>query len=272
MSRSEPPSRKEPHSLPPRHRQRRRAVVGVFGTDTGLLERAEVAAGQLPLRYGDSWRAPFLERVEAAFIPGMTILDVGSGKEPTIPPRQRPPGCHYIGLDVAADELRLAPEGSYDEIVVGDVTARIASLQGRVDLIVSWQVFEHIKPLERALENMHAYLRPGGRLVAQLSGTFAIFALLSRIVPHRLSVKIMDEFLGIEPDTRFPTEFHKCYHRPLDRLLSSWEAHEIVPRYKAGRYFYFCRPLLRLYLIYENWIARAEMRNLATHYIVVGVR
>ena len=43
-------------------------------------------------------------------------------------------------------------------------------------------------------------------------------------------------------------------------------------RHNAGGYFAFARPLRRLYLVYENWLARTNRRNLATHYVIVGVR
>jgi len=245
-------------------------MIDVADTEESLRARAEVAAGRLPARYAERWKVPFFERVQPAIAPGIAILDVGSGRTPTIPPDQRPPDCRYVGLDISATELSAAPEGSYDEKVVGDLTKRDIRLENRFDLIVSWQVLEHVVSLESALENLHAYLRPGGRLVSQLSGSFAVFALMSRIIPHRVSVRLMERLLGIEPETKFQTQFDRCYHRALQRLLSDWQAHEIVPRYNSGGYFAFSGSLLRLYLVYENWLARTNRRNLATHYLIVG--
>ena len=247
-------------------------MIEVADTEESLRARAEAAAGRLPARYAKRWKVPFFERIETAIVPGVAILDVGSGRMPTIPPDQRPSGCRYVGLDISATELHAAPAGSYDETVVGDLTECVPRLKGRFDLIVSWQVLEHVAPLESALQNLHAYLRPGGRLVSQLSGSFAVFALMGRFIPHSVSVRLMEGLLGIEPETKFPTRFDRCYHRPLERLLSEWQAHEIVPRYRAGGYFAFSSPLLRLYLVYENWTARTHRRNLATHYIIVGVK
>jgi len=247
-------------------------MIEVTETEESLRAQVEVAAGRLPERYAEHWMGPFFERVHPAIDPGIAILDVGSGRTPTIPPDQRPPECRYVGLDISASELEAAPEGSYDETVVGDLTKRDTRLEDRFDVIVSWQVLEHVASLESVLGNLHAYLRPGGRLVSQLSGSFAIFALMSRIIPHRVSVRLMKGLLGIEPETRFETRFDHCYHRALERLLSGWQAHEIVTRYNAGGYFAFSRPLLRLYLVYENWLARTNRRNLATHYIIVGVK
>ena len=247
-------------------------MIDVADTNEARRAQAEVAAGRLPERYAERWKAAFFERVQPAIGPGAAILDVGSGRTPTIPPDQRPPGCRYVGLDISATELDAAPEGSYDVTIVGDLTERDARLEDRFDLIVSWQVLEHVASLESALENLYAYLRPGGRLVSQLSGRFAVFALMSRILPHRVGVWLMKVLLDIEPETRFRTRFDRCYHRALEQLLSGWQEHEIVPRYNSGGYFAFSRPLLRLYLVYENWLACANRRNLATHYIIVGVK
>lgn len=247
-------------------------MIEVADTQESLRAQAEVAAGRLPKRYAEHWMVRFFERVEPAIAPGIAILDVGSGRKPTIARDQRPPDCRYVGLDISASELDAAPVGSYDETFVGDLTERDPRLEDRFDVIVSWQVLEHVASLESALENLHAYLRPGGRLVSQLSGGFAVFALMSRALPHRASVRLMKVLLGIEPETRFRTRFDRCYHRALEQLLAGWQAYEIVPRYNSGGYFTFSRPLLRLYLVYENWLARTNRRNLATHYIIVGVK
>lgn len=247
-------------------------MIDVADVEEALQARADVAAGRLPERYAERWRAPFFERVEPAIVPGMTILDVGSGRTPTIPADQRPANSHYVGLDISATELNAALMGSYDETLVGDLTKRESLLEDRFDLIVSWQVLEHVESLKSTLDNLHSYLRPGGRLVAQLSGSFAAFALISRVVPYRVSVRLMECLLGISPETRFQTQFDRCYYGALKRLLSGWQCHEIVPRYRAGRYFAFSNSLLRMYLAYENWLARTGRLNLATHYIIVGVK
>jgi SAM-dependent methyltransferase len=204
--------------------------------------------------------------------PDMAILDVGSGRRPTIPAGWRPAGTHYAGLDISADELAAADAGSYDEILVGDIGSRIAELEGRFDLILSWQVLEHVGDLEAAVDNMKSYLRPGGRMVAQLSGAYAVFAAIARVTPYPLRAKAMEKLLHQDPDTKFPTRYDRCDYRALNLLLGGWNRHEVLPRYRGGVYFSFFRPLERLYLLYENWVCRTDRQGLATHYLIVGDR
>ncbi len=45
-----------------------------------------------------------------------------------------------------------------------------------------------------------------------------------------------------------------------------------MPRYKAGAYVRFFRPLERAYIGYENWVERTGRANLATHYVIWAVR
>ena len=93
-------------------------------------------------------------------------------------PRPSRPGSvrsAAVGLDIS--KLARAPVGSYDSVVVADLVDPLPQLMESFDLIVSFQVLEHVRPLDRAVENMRRYLRANGRLVAQLSGTFSLFGI-----------------------------------------------------------------------------------------------
>ena len=91
----------------------------------------------LPSRYDvAAWRGEFDRRIEPYLVTGVTILDVGAGRRPTIPPANRPAGCRYIGLDLSAAELAEAPMGSYDETWVGDAAAPVFSCHVRAVLRV----------------------------------------------------------------------------------------------------------------------------------------
>lgn len=59
----------------------------------------------LPARYRTAWREPFDANVAARLREGMTILDIGAGRHPTLPPEGRPPGTIYVGLDISGDEM-----------------------------------------------------------------------------------------------------------------------------------------------------------------------
>src|SRR5713101_5011048 len=115
--------------------------------DKTSLHTAPESVAALPERYHTRWRDPFDALIGPALTVGVSILDVGCGRNPTIAPQERPPGCTYAALDLSSKELAKAPEGSYDAVLEGDVAERHPQLEGRFDLIVSWQVLEHVKPL-----------------------------------------------------------------------------------------------------------------------------
>lgn len=241
-------------------------------TEEGHRERDRAEAGELPERYAEPWGRPFFAEARRALTPGACILDVGAGRHPTLPANARPAGGTYVGLDISAAELRAAGAGAYDEIVAADVGQPRPEFAERFDLVLSWQVLEHVDSMQRALATMHTYLKPGGIMVAQVSGSFAVFALLARVIPYSLSNRLMQRLLGTAAEDKFPTRYDRCYASALESLLDRWSDHRIVPRYKGAGYFRFSRRLERGYLSYEDWIARTGRRNLATHYVICGIK
>jgi SAM-dependent methyltransferase len=223
-------------------------------------------------RYQEPWLQAWEQSFAQEMRPGIQILDVGSGRRPAIPPEQRPPNCTYVGLDLSMDELEAAPPGSYDQMVASDVATFRPELADRFDLVLSWQVLEHVKPLALALENIRRYLTPGGLFLAQLSGRFSAFALLNQLLPHRLSVWALRRFLGRDPRTVFPAHYDQCWYGALVRITSPWSEATVLPRYRGSGYFKFLDVLERTYLVYEDWAVRRGHRNLATHYLISARR
>jgi SAM-dependent methyltransferase len=232
-------------------------------------ELEDVQAGRLPARYGFRMQDVFIERLRPLLVPGVRILDVGSGRSPTLSPTDRPDGCRYIGLDISADELDAAGAGAYDEACAHDIGEPLREVR-EVDVIISWQVLEHVSSMPAALANLRAVLAPGGTMLAQFSGTFAAFALASRVMPHRLRVWAMARYLGHAEELKFPTHFDHCYARALTKLTSGWASSELIPFYRGAPYFSMARPLQRVYLGYEDFIAAHGVESLATHYLLIA--
>ena len=225
---------------------------------------------ELPARYNAVWRDEFDAAVEAFLVPNVSVLDIGAGRTPAIAPQDRPSGCHYVGLDVSESELGLADESAYDELIVADIAASSPSRREAFDVAVSWQALEHVKPLERALENIHCYLRPGGALVVQVSGKFSMFAVANRVLPGRVGDWALRRLLDRDPETVFPAYYDRCYATALAKLLADWSDVRIIPRFRGAGYLAFSDLLERLYLSYEDWAMRSRHMNLATHYLVVA--
>jgi SAM-dependent methyltransferase len=230
-----------------------------------------VDAGLLPDRYAHQMQDELFARVQPLLVPDVAILDVGAGRYPTISTGDRPPGCRYIGLDIEAEEIGAAGPDAYDEGIVGDVTEPLGR-DGEFDVVLSWQVLEHVSPLAGAFENLRLALRPGGTLLAQLTGSNAAFAVFGRLLPHRAKLWVATRLLGHREEEKFPTRYDRSSDRALASLLEPWSEFTIVPFYRGAVYFKFSRPLMRAYLAYESAIERRRATNLATHYLIVARR
>jgi SAM-dependent methyltransferase len=223
-------------------------------------------------RYHDDWLGPFRAAIQSELRPHCVVIDVGGGRSPAIPRPDLPPGARYVGLDLSGRELMAAPPGSYDLTIVADVNEPQSALEGCADLVVSWQVLEHVAPMEVAVSNIHSYLRPGGLFVAQLSGGRSAFALINRAIPHRLAKVMMRRLLQRDPATVFPAPYDRCTYSALSRILEDWSDVRIVPRYCGAGYFRFLPPLQAIYLRIEDLMVRGNHKDLATHYLVVARR
>jgi SAM-dependent methyltransferase len=222
---------------------------------------------ELPDRYQTSWRPAFVAQALQDCRPGTTVLDVGGGASPTLPSDQRPTGTTYIGLD--PDRVNLA-RGDYDIRIVAGASELQPSLIGSVDLIVSWNVFEHIPQIPEALVCFHAYLKLGGILLSRFAGRWAAFAIGSRVMPHSLRVYLLSHLIGETPGEHFPTHYDRCTARQFSRMLAGWSDCEITPYYRGAGYFAFSRVLQQMYLAYECLAMRSP--QLATHYDLRAVR
>jgi SAM-dependent methyltransferase len=202
----------------------------------------------------------------------MAILDVGSGDSPSVPADRRPAGCRYVGLDISRYALERAPAGSYDSLVVADVAEPLPALVGSFDLILSFQVLEHMTRVDRAVQNMGAYLQPGGRLIVQpLRRVLAVR-------PRQPARSPLGSQLSAEataapgPRDGLSSHYHRCWYSALERMLAQWRSVEITPLWLGAAYLGFARPLQAVYLVYEEWAGLSDRRDVAPYYIVDAVR
>lgn len=224
----------------------------------------------LPARYHAGWGAEFWERVDQALRPGASVLDVGAGRRPTIPPGERPEGVYYVGLDRSAGELTTAPEGSYDDMVAVDAHVVFPALADRFDLILMWQVLEHFEDLAVAASVLRRYARDGGVLVAQLSGRNAVYAIANRVLPEVVSSRVVSFLMRRPSETVFPARYDRCSASGLREAFAEWSCLEVIPFWRGAGYFTRLGPLRNLYLSYENWIVRTGREDLATHYMIAA--
>ncbi|MEJ7784804.1 MAG: methyltransferase domain-containing protein [Solirubrobacteraceae bacterium] len=231
-----------------------------------------MARADLPPRYHTRWRQPYEDNIEKRLQDGMTILDIGAGRHPTLPPEARPLDVTYIGLDVSREEMVAAGAGAYHETYVVDITHAVPELIDTIDLAVSWQVFEHVKPLDAALNNIHRYLRPGGTLVSMFSGRWSAFGVVNQLIPHAIGKPIVERVMKRRAANQpvFPAYYDRCSARQLRVMTAAWQSVEIVPFFRGATYFNSSAILTRFYLWWEAEVHARNAANLATHYLLIA--
>jgi hypothetical protein len=239
---------------------------------TGARGHSERAT--LPERYRVEWEQPFNDAVTRSMRDGSRVLDIGSGRNPTVLPADRPPNTHYVGLDMSADELDAAGAGAYDQVRVADVGRLQDDFVGRFDLAVSWQVLEHVEDLGATMVCIRSYLAEGGKFIAMFSGSRSAFALINRIVPSGLGAPIVTRVMNRSPERNpvFPAYYDRCTASSLQHLLADWSDVHVQPFYRGAGYFQFSSALMKAYLRAENYLERSGRPDTATHYLLIASR
>jgi SAM-dependent methyltransferase len=106
-----------------------------------------------------------------AIDPAWQVLDVGTGRG-RFGLYFAARGCRALGVDVNPDMLELAREAARRravaerfEVRAGDAEALREFEDGRFDVVLCMELFDHLPGLGRALREVRRVLRPGGRLV-----------------------------------------------------------------------------------------------------------
>jgi len=128
-----------------------------------------------------------------------TVLDAGAGR--TLP-LDVPGNAHLVALDVSLDEL--ARNENADEKIVGDLQS--ADLCGRIfDLIICWDVLEHLTKPEAAVSRMATWLRPGGALVVGVPNLWSTKGIITKLTPYSFHKWVYRRLFGVRGSTPFRT-------------------------------------------------------------------
>lgn len=157
-------------------------------------------------RHGDP-----MARVQAvldqllAQVPAPRVLEAGCGSTSRIAlPRER----QLVGIDIS--ERQLARHPALDERILGDLE-RTTWPAHSFDLVVCWDVIEHLQRPDLALSHLMASLRPGGGLLLAFPHFWSLKGLVTKLTPFGFHAWFYRHVLG---DRRaraaldqFPTPF-----------------------------------------------------------------
>ena len=109
---------------------------------------------------------------------GLEVMEAGCGSASHL---TIPPGSLLTGIDISEDQL--AANAHLDVKICGDLqTYRWP--RDRFDLVICWDVLEHLPQPALALRNLVEALRPGGIMVLALPTRESFKGVLTRLSPY----------------------------------------------------------------------------------------
>jgi SAM-dependent methyltransferase len=116
----------------------------------------------------------------------LRVLDAGCGRGTWHwAPYDFGPGAHVVGLDPSRSALAL--NETADETVVGDIETDPLPMYA-FDLILCWDVLEHLSSPKKALGNLIQALTPGGIVLLKVPNVLSPKGLVTKLTPLRFHV------------------------------------------------------------------------------------
>jgi 2-polyprenyl-3-methyl-5-hydroxy-6-metoxy-1,4-benzoquinol methylase len=207
----------------------------------------------LPKEYRSDGNRSFRESILPSILrrrPGVTVVDVGSGKSPSIPLEiKHALNLRVIGLDVSESEMRAAPPDSYDRLIVADAQSYRENLEA--DIAICCALLEHVADTSAVIRTLATLLRRDGMALLFIPCRNALFARLNLLLPQSLKRRLL---FHIFPQTRakqgFPAYYDRCTPRQIvDLLTTDGFAVEEVQMYFYSGYLEFFAPLFMFWRV-----------------------
>lgn len=112
------------------------------------------------------------------------ILEAGCG---SVSHLRFPPQSVLVGIDISPEQLER--NNFVHEKILGDVQSYPLP-NARFDVIVCWEVIEHLPYPEKAIANFAQALKPNGLLVIAAPNPLSLKGLVTKLSPHWLHVAI----------------------------------------------------------------------------------
>jgi SAM-dependent methyltransferase len=255
----------------------RTALSGLIPTQGALSE----LVGEMNPDWHSNWAWANYEelvlRLSRRF--GLSALcEIGGGRDPGFLPTN--PALRGLSLtvnDIDQHELDCAPDGLAKACfnIAGDLGEADAR-PGSFDLMFSRMVFEHVDGVERAWNNIHTLLKPGGVALAFFPTLYAPVFTINRMIPERLSRALVHALYPARrdggSDPKFPALYDHCVssERKLRPMLEKAGFSDIHVQPFWGHGYFKRMPLIReADDLFNRWAARIDWRLMSTHAFVL---
>jgi len=206
----------------------------------------------LPSRFTLDGNREFFNIVPEMLKPGMTVWDIGGGKQPLISrPVKDKLGLRIVGFDISEDELAAAPAGVYDKTIVADLCTFRGT--GDADLVICQAILEHVPDTGSAFAGIASILKSEGKAVLFTPSRNAAFARLNLLLPQRIKERLLFAFYPEAAGHQgFPAFYDRCTPRQFRRLAEAVGLRVAEQRlYYQSAYFTFFSPV---HLLWRLWV------------------
>ena len=100
---------------------------------------------------------------------------------------------HIVGIDISQQQLE--KNATVDERILGDIQT-YALRENNFDVVICWEVLEHVQHPLRALANLTRSLKPQGILILAFPNVFSLKGLITKFTPYRFHVWVHRSILG----------------------------------------------------------------------------
>jgi SAM-dependent methyltransferase len=206
-----------------------------------------------------------------------SVLEIGSGANPTLSPAQLGDGrVRYTANDRSASELAKAGP-AYETLVLDMATASRRSLpRERFDLVFSRMVNEHVADGERYYRNIFEVLAPGGLTAHCFSTLYALPFVVNRVLPESVGSRVLDL---VNPRDRYQQDKFPARYSwsrgPSRRMIGrlSGLGYEVVEYRGYFGHPYYNHPVLRPVRALEEakaaWLCRHPVPALTSYAVVI---
>jgi SAM-dependent methyltransferase len=118
------------------------------------------------------------------------VMDAGCGGAMRV---KLPDGAVLNGIDISPDSA--ARNTSLSNIVIGDVQ-NYPLPRAAFDIVICWELLEHVQNPVAALSNLIAATKPGGTIVLAFPNPASLKGMVTRFSPHGLHVWLLRHFWG----------------------------------------------------------------------------
>ena len=137
----------------------------------------------------------------------LDVLEAGCGSASHV---KIPTGSVLTGIDISEDQLAANPH--LDVKICGDLQAYRWPRES-FDLVICWDVLEHLQQPALALRNLVEAVRPGGLLVLAVPARESLKGVLTRLTPYGFHLWFYRNVIG-DRSSRLESRQFPTYLRP----------------------------------------------------------